>query len=185
MLGIGIIGMLLVIGSFLFPGARFQQSDPGRKEFLRYQGKAENGDAHAQFKLGKCYALGHGVRKDEVEAMKWYRKAAVQNFAEAKYILARCYENGLGVAKDYVEAYAGMIWPPPRQEQRTVIIWRNKCCRNKSPTPKSARKNCGRKSKPSSSTAASEAQPHQPPSSIAAGWITPDCLIAIKAVISG
>jgi S1-C subfamily serine protease len=39
-----------------------------------------------------------------VEAVKWYHKAAEQNFAPAQYDLFFCYANGQGVAKDYVEA---------------------------------------------------------------------------------
>ena len=36
--------------------------------------------------------------------MKWYRKAAEQNYAEAQNNLGVCYANGQGVAKDEVEA---------------------------------------------------------------------------------
>ena len=39
-----------------------------------------------------------------MEAVKWFRKAAEQNYAEAQYILGVCYEQGEGVAKDQVEA---------------------------------------------------------------------------------
>jgi TRAP-type mannitol/chloroaromatic compound transport system permease small subunit len=35
---------------------------------------AEQGVAEAQFKLGLAYGLGMDVPKDEVEAVKWYRK---------------------------------------------------------------------------------------------------------------
>ena len=44
------------------------------------------------------------MAKDQVEAVKWYRKAAEQNLAEAQYNLGVCYYNGEGVAKDEVEA---------------------------------------------------------------------------------
>jgi TPR repeat protein len=37
--------------------------------------------------------------------LKWYRKAAEQNFAQAQYDLGLCYANGEGVAKNHVEAY--------------------------------------------------------------------------------
>lgn len=46
------------------------------------------------------------MAQDEVEAAKWFRKAAEQNFAPALYNLGFRYANGRGVAKDYVEAYA-------------------------------------------------------------------------------
>ena len=42
--------------------------------------------------------------KDEVEAVKWYRKAAEQNVARAQFNLGVCYDNGCGVAKNEVEA---------------------------------------------------------------------------------
>jgi TPR repeat protein len=44
------------------------------------------------------------VAKDQAEAVKWYRKAAEQNFAAAQYNLAVCYDRGDGVAEDHVEA---------------------------------------------------------------------------------
>jgi len=45
-----------------------------------------------------------GVAKDEVEAVKWYRKAAEQNYAKAQYDLGFCYYNGEGV-----DAGAGVL----------------------------------------------------------------------------
>ena len=38
--------------------------------------------------LGDCYANGRGVAKDEVEAAKWFRKAAEQNIAMLNTIWA-------------------------------------------------------------------------------------------------
>ena len=46
------------------------------------------------------------MAKDEVEAVKWWRKSADQGYAWAQYSLGGCYHNGAGVAKDEVEAYA-------------------------------------------------------------------------------
>jgi TPR repeat protein len=55
--------------------------------------------------LGNAFAFGRlGVAKDEVEAVKWWRKAAEGNFAEAQNSLGVCYANGQGVAKDEAEA---------------------------------------------------------------------------------
>src|SRR6266536_2691083 len=39
------------------------------------------------------------------EAVKWWRKAAEQNFAMPQYNLGCCYEYAEGVAKDFPEAY--------------------------------------------------------------------------------
>jgi hypothetical protein len=54
------------------------------------------------------------VAKDDVEAVKWFRKAAEQNDAIAQCDLGICYYNGQGVAKDEVEA---MKWCRKAAEQ--------------------------------------------------------------------
>ena len=67
--------------------------------------KAIEGDASAQWRLGFMYANEIGVVKDEVEAVKWYRKAADQGDARAQVFLGYMYENGKGTVKDEVTAY--------------------------------------------------------------------------------
>jgi len=81
-----------------------QENVSADKQFSEWRTKAEKGDAEAQFTVGYFYAVGQGVTKDEIEAVKWYRKAADQNLAGAQFNLATCYEKGQGVAKDMVEA---------------------------------------------------------------------------------
>jgi TPR repeat protein len=44
------------------------------------------------------------VEKDEVEAGKWYHKAAEQGDVHAQSFLGNCYDEGIGVEKDEVEA---------------------------------------------------------------------------------
>ena len=39
---------------------------------------AEQGNAGAQFNLGKMYEVGDGVEQDSVKAADWYKKAAMQ-----------------------------------------------------------------------------------------------------------
>jgi TPR repeat protein len=68
------------------------------------QAKAEAGDAEAQYLLGNRYYYGKGVAKDQTDGVKWYRKAAAQNYSKAQNKLGYCYESGEGVAKDLVEA---------------------------------------------------------------------------------
>jgi TPR repeat protein len=65
---------------------------------------ADQGDARAQFKLGKLYDDGHGVTQSDAEALKWYRLSAEQGYAIAQYNLALMYGEGQGVTQDYVEA---------------------------------------------------------------------------------
>ena len=73
-------------------------------EFLTVKAEAERGDATEQNNLGFMYANGDNVEKDQVEALKWYRKAADQGLAAAQNILGNMYRNGEGVEKDYAEA---------------------------------------------------------------------------------
>ncbi|MCK8863124.1 sel1 repeat family protein [Haemophilus influenzae] len=58
---------------------------------------AEQGDAIAQFLLGGMYEEGRGVKQDDVEAVKWYRKAAEQGYADAQALLGFAYLLGKGV----------------------------------------------------------------------------------------
>ena len=71
----------------------------------RLQSLAEKGDAEAQYRLGQSYYYGKkGVPINYKEAIKWYRKSAIQGYFEAKYSLELCYKNRLGVPDDYQEA---------------------------------------------------------------------------------
>ena len=65
--------------------------------------KAESGDYHAQFELGKKYYVGDGVVKNYAEAMKWYRKSAEQGNAEAQAQLGFAYMVGQGVPQNKTE----------------------------------------------------------------------------------
>lgn len=66
---------------------------------------AEQGNALAQFGLGKMYGNGKGVAQNDAEAVKWYRKAAEQGHVDAQYNLGVMYDNGRGVPQDYVQAH--------------------------------------------------------------------------------
>ena len=70
----------------------------------QYLKSAENGDSSAQRNLGWCYANGEGVKKDQAEAVKWWRKSAEQGLATAQNNLGWCYADGEGVEKNQVEA---------------------------------------------------------------------------------
>jgi hypothetical protein len=76
-------------------------------EFKGITSLAQQGDADAQFKLGQIYQQGIGgqnVKKDPVEAVKWFRKAADQGHARALCLLGYSYVVGYGLKKDMPEA---------------------------------------------------------------------------------
>ena len=69
------------------------------------QKAADQGHEKAQLALAKCYATGEGVKQDEAEAFKIYRKAADAGSAEALYELGSFYSLGWGgVEKDKAKA---------------------------------------------------------------------------------
>jgi TPR repeat protein len=96
-----------------------ENQNVGAQEWIRKA--AMNGDASAQCSLGNLYDDGSigveeelkdrpGVtvnyhRKNHIEAVKWYRRAAAQGNAAAEFFLGLMYDNGQGVPQDYVEAY--------------------------------------------------------------------------------
>ena len=52
-----------------------------------YRIAAEHGKADAEYNLGRCYYLGHGVKQDSAEAEKWFRIAAKHgNMAAKEYL---------------------------------------------------------------------------------------------------
>ena len=75
---------------------------------------AESGVAIAQNNLGALYARGWGVKKDDLEANKWYRAAAEQGLADAESNIGYQYERGAGVGQDYGEA---VMWYKRAAEQ--------------------------------------------------------------------
>jgi TPR repeat protein len=111
---------LLVSAVFQLPA---QQSEADRKLLADIRAKAEKGDAQSQYELGCAFSFGHlEVTKDEPEAVKWYRKAAEQNYTQAQYNLGVCYARGQGVAKDEAEA---VKWFRKAAEQNNALAQYN------------------------------------------------------------
>src|SRR6266498_2404727 len=98
-----VLTLLLLSTAAVFQlAAQPSKTDPRPLE--KVKAKAGADDADSQCELGRRYDDGEGVAKDPAEAVKWFRKAAEQNYAEAQFDLALCYTKGEGVAKDQVEA---------------------------------------------------------------------------------
>src|SRR5262249_26048183 len=93
-----LIFTLLLASSVAVVRFAAQQTNADQKPIEEVKAKAEAGDAEFQVELGRRYGKGEGVAKDQEEALKWYRKAAGQNFARAQYNLGICYDQGTGVA---------------------------------------------------------------------------------------
>jgi len=65
---------------------------------------ANSGSAMAQAIYGVMYETGRGTGKNDMEAVRWYRKSSEQGNAIGQKNLGWMYANGLGVAKNLVES---------------------------------------------------------------------------------
>jgi len=65
---------------------------------------AEEGNAAAQFCVGRLYANGFGVPMDDAKALFYYGAAADQGYPEAQYNLGIMHANGWGVEMNDGEA---------------------------------------------------------------------------------
>ena len=81
------------------------------KSFYYYMEAAKQGDAFSQTRIAEFYMEGEGVRKNQKEAEKWYRKAFISYMTEAmegdlysQEQIAELYMEGKGVEKDEQEA---------------------------------------------------------------------------------
>lgn len=57
------------------------------KAFEWYNKAAENGDTYGQYRVGKYYYEGSGIRKDIVKAIYWLNKAKEGGHTDSKKLL--------------------------------------------------------------------------------------------------
>jgi TPR repeat protein len=86
---------------------------------------AQAGDPAAQYIVGVIYDVGEGVLQNDVEAARWYRRAAEQGVAQAQYSLGESYASGEGLGSKRASPssplcgtirrqHGGIVWPPTR-----------------------------------------------------------------------
>ena len=73
--------------------------------FTNTKYNAERGNPDAQVSLGFRYQDGLGVERDDVEAVKWFQKAADQGYSKGTAALAFCFMEGKGIAENKKEAF--------------------------------------------------------------------------------
>jgi len=76
-----------------------------KEAFPKLKAAAEKGHRKAQYRLGRCYEKGRGVKEDQNQAFIWYSKSAKQEYAKAQFQLGQCYKDGKGVKKDRKMAF--------------------------------------------------------------------------------
>src|SRR5262249_21601573 len=107
-------GVLSLLGGRAFPtptdeayqrGADAYQRQDYATALREWQPLAQQGYPPAQVDLGSMYQEGRGVALNDIEAVKWYRKAADQGNAQAQVALGSMYYlGGWTVAQNAAEA---------------------------------------------------------------------------------
>lgn len=91
---------------FLFEEGRWAHA---RGDYLgavrRWLPLARGGHVEAQYALGLMFFAGEGTPQDDVEAEKWFRRAADRGLVNAQYQLGSLYESGRGVPLDLESAH--------------------------------------------------------------------------------
>jgi hypothetical protein len=93
-----------------------------RVDFKEIRRSADQGDASAQYRVGRMYDEGIAVTRDSAEAVRWYRKAAEQGMPIAQYALAQAYNYGTGVPKDDAQAVKWYRMVAERGNSRLATI---------------------------------------------------------------
>ncbi len=109
-IGAVVVTSLLLSGciEMLYDGAKIGKR---KAELHAWKFKAEDGDVEAQYKVASLYCCGERPYYDNIEALKWYCKAAKNGQRDAQFEVAQQYENtvnykGSIVPKDDVLAYS-------------------------------------------------------------------------------
>jgi TPR repeat protein len=94
--GLYLLGFLMVVAFAAGPAQE-------KFNFVETRHGAEQGDAKAQYDLALMYVNSQGVAADEVEADKWFHKAADQGHVPAEYAVGLRYDYG---PQNYTKALA-------------------------------------------------------------------------------
>jgi TPR repeat protein len=102
-------------------------AEQGHKQAQRillnnYRDIAEQGNADAQFGLGRAYHRGTDIAQNKAEAVKWIRKAAEQGHAEAQFFLSCLYCAGDGVEENVVEMAKWLKKAALRGHERAIKV---------------------------------------------------------------
>lgn len=85
-------------------GKKLYDQELYKEAVPKLQAAADKGHRKAQYRLGRCYDKGDGVKENDQKAFELYLKSAKQDYAKAMYQLGRCYMKGKGVTANQEEA---------------------------------------------------------------------------------
>src|SRR5580658_7274808 len=87
-LGLLLISVTSALAGSFEDGVAAEGRGDARTAVSAYREAAENGEAPAQFALGRLYLDGRGTQQDYAQALVWLGKAASQGNPGAEYELA-------------------------------------------------------------------------------------------------
>lgn len=79
---------------FLLLASSATWASDSSNDFVKLKQQAEQGDARAQYVMGRLFEKGQQVEKDQAEAIRWYFLSAEQGFAAAQFTLGLFYKYG-------------------------------------------------------------------------------------------
>lgn len=85
-------------GKALYDAKNYSEALP------KLKAAADRGHKKAQYRMGRAFDKGNGVKEDNERAFQWYLKSANQDYAKAQFQVGRCYKKGKGVAADAQKA---------------------------------------------------------------------------------
>ena len=85
-------------------GKKLYDQEQYKEAVPKLQAAADKGHKKAQYRLGRCYDKGYGVKENDQKAFELYQKSAKQDYAKGMYQVGRCYLKGKGVAANEDEA---------------------------------------------------------------------------------
>jgi TPR repeat protein len=85
-------------------GKKLYDQEQYKEAVPKLQAAANKGHRKAQYRLGRCYDKGYGVKENDQKAFELYQKSAKQDYAKAMFQLGKCYMKGKGVAANQEEA---------------------------------------------------------------------------------
>ena len=87
-----------------------QVDERAKSKLEQYCNDAEQGNAEAQFQMGKLYWGDNCVLENPFVAAKWFRKAAEQGHLEAQYQLGECYYEGFNLWGVEIDEFEAVKW---------------------------------------------------------------------------
>lgn len=92
------LALAMLSGEPVIDGRPAEPDYPGILRYLKIGSDA--GYPNSEYTLGKLYAEGVGVEKDQRRAAELFLSSAIKGFAKAQYNLGKIYRDGNGMPKD-------------------------------------------------------------------------------------